>query len=372
MSKNGKETEQPIVSGVSSSAHFNGTAHLEQPARAAQANDVKRVVLFAGDNGTTHAVLNKLVPELLDAGIEPMIYLTPGSSSPKSRIDEIQDFSFFETGILEPVYDYLEHSHPITQENGEPREDKFYSPNQLAEFYGIHIEKIQSVNDPSLIEEINNDPTIIGSVSVKNYQLFSEPAIEALKQDDKFLWNVHTGELPKYRGVFVPVRVMQDDAKEYGWTLHEVDEGIDTGAVIDIRTRAIKPEMSALDAYYGMVEKGSGMIADNIKLAAKGMPRPPIPQNHDEARYFSFPTAEEIHELEERDPPRILYDQDAMIERYIQMFSDDSYHYAHSSGLGMVIQGAIEDYRNGVPLSTRAHLYVTDPEDLDGTAPPSA
>tara|TARA_R110002095_G_scaffold130624_1_gene113317 strand:+ start:7595 stop:8710 length:1116 start_codon:yes stop_codon:yes gene_type:complete len=351
-----------IVSGVRSTTVFNGNAQLGS--NNVPANDTKKVVLFTGDNGTSHAVLNKLIPELLDAGIEPIVLLTPGTHSPKAKIPEIKDFSFFETGILESIYDYVENSKPLLDHHGAPREDMQYSLNQLAALYNVQIAKIDNVNDPALISQIAEDPSIIGAVSVKNYKLFCPEAIETLKEDGKFLWNVHTGELPAFRGVFIPVRVMQDDKNEYGWTLHEVDEGIDTGAVIDIRTRRLKEGDTALNAYFGMVGKGADMIADNVKLAAKAMPRPPIPQDHDQARYFSFPTAEEIHALEEKNPPQHLYDQEEMIKYYLEQFSDPDYPN-HANGLYFTIQGAIDDYKNGSAPQRRPHLYTSNNKSTD-------
>lgn len=356
-----------IVSGVSSATVFNGNAQLDQRKHNIQANDAKKVVLFTGDNGTSHGVLNTLVPELLDAGLEPIILLTPGSNSPKARIPEINDFTFFETGLLESVYDYIENSQPLLQDNGNLRDDIQYSPEQLAEYYDLQIERIRDVNDPALARKIADDPNIIGSVSVKNYKLFCPEAIETLKEDGKFLWNVHTGELPAYRGVFIPVRVMQDDHHEYGWTLHEIDEGIDTGAVIDIRTRRMLEDSTALSAYHRMVIKGSHMIADNVKLAAKGMARPPIPQDEDKARYFSFPTAEEIHALEEKDPPQYLFDEDEVVEHYIKLFSDPHNFPDHANGLYLVMQAAIEDYKNGREFQARPDLYVGEPGASDST-----
>ena len=339
---------------------FNDNAQLNTQMNDVQDNLLRKVILFTGDNGTSHAVINRLIPELLQVGIEPIILLTSGANSPKAKIQEIKDFSYFETGLLKSIYDYLDNSYPLTNEFGEPREDVYYSINQLTDLYGVHIDKISNVNDPILVASINNDASIIGSVSIKNYKIFSSKAIEALKENDKFLWNVHTGELPAYRGVFIPVRTMQDDNSEYGWTLHEIDNGIDTGSIIDIRTRRISDGASVLNAYFDMVEKGAAMIADNVKLAAKKMPRPPIPQDKDKARYFSFPTAEEIQELKDKDPPHYLYDEEETIERYVNMFSDSDNHPKHAEYLRKTLIGAIDDYKNGREVQIREHLYVKD------------
>lgn len=337
--------------------------------KAKAANDTKKVILFAGDNGTSHAVLNTLVPDLLTACIEPIVLLTSGTNSPKAKIPEIQDFSFFETGLPRIIYDYLENSDPVLDDNGAPREDIYYSPYQLAKFHGIRVQKIDSVNDPELIAAINNESGVIGSVSIKNYKLFSEPAIEALKADNKFLWNVHTGELPKYRGVFIPVRVMQDENYEYGWTLHDIDNDIDTGDLIDIRTRFLNDEDTALDAYYKMANRGADMVLDNVKLAAKNMARPPIPQNEEQSRYFSFPTRDEIQHLAQQDKPRTFLDERSAVERYFEMFTDENTHPDHARGLRLTIESAIEDYKNGVAPRPRPDLYSLSSDGSNAATP---
>lgn len=354
------------IIGLNGSApSFNASALPDDNLQAA--NDSKKVILFTGDNGTCHAVLNKLIPDLQRAGIEPVVLLTSGTNSPKAKIPEIKDFSFFESGMLKNIYDFLDHSDTLLDPRGKPRKDLHYSPNQLADLHQVHVEKISSVNDPDLIGQINTDPHIIGAVSIKNYKLFSEPAIEALKENDKFLWNVHTGELPQYRGVFIPVRVMQDDKQEYGWTLHDVDKGIDTGGVVDIRTTFLDDDDTALDAYYKMARRGSDMILDNVKLAAKHMPRAPLPQNHDEARYFSFPTAEEIQELADRDPPKDLVNEETAAQRYLDLFTDANANPAHAIALREVIARTIDDYKQGREMRPYPELYIQSDAGANAT-----
>ena len=128
----------------------------------------------------------------------------------------------------------------------------------------------------------------------------------------------------------------------------------------------MKPEETALDAYYNMSEKGAIMIADNVKLAAKGMPRPHIPQDESKARYFSFPTSEEIEALENMTSPHLLYDEHETVERYLKMFSDEEQHSDHASGLGLVIRDAIINYHNGKTLTVNPQFYVPAPEKQSG------
>lgn len=50
---------------------------------------------------------------------------------------------------------------------------------------------------------------------------------------EKKIFNFHHGKLPDYRGTGTHTFAIINEEKEFGITLHEVDEGIDTGAIID-------------------------------------------------------------------------------------------------------------------------------------------
>lgn len=355
-------TNNAIVAGTATSVDFN-TKSTEQSTHSTElANDTPKVVLFTGNNGTGHALLNKLLPEIRSTGLEPVVYLTKGTNSPKAQLSEIRDFSFFETDILENIYDFLENSYPLQDKNGKAQKGRFYSPNQLADIHNCQITEIDNINDPRFIKALAEDTTIVGHISLKNYQLFSQKTIDTLNNAGQFLWNMHTGELPKYRGVFIPVRVRQENELEYGWSLHEIDKHIDTGPIIDSRTTFLEDDTTILDAYYDMVNKGADMIMDNIKFIVKKTPRPPIPQDHSKARYFSFPTKQDFKDLETLNPPVKLYDINNIRARYINMFSDPENHTQHAMALDAVIVSSIKAYdQNATASNIAARYYVTHP-----------
>ncbi|MGH1404297.1 MAG: hypothetical protein ACRBDL_08635 [Alphaproteobacteria bacterium] len=355
-------TNNAIVAGTVASVDFNAKS-TEQSAHSTKlANDTPKIVLFAGNNGTGHALLNKLLPEIRSTGLEPVVYLTKGTDSPKAQLQKIADFSFFETGILENIYDFLENSYQLQDKKSKAQKSRFYSPNQLADIHNCQITEIDDLNDPQFIKALATDKAIEGYISLKNYQLFSPETIDVLKGAEQFLWNMHTGELPKYRGVFIPVRVRQENELEYGWSLHEIDTHIDTGPIIDSRTTFLEEDTTILDAYYDMVNKGADMIMDNIKFIVKNTPRPPIPQDHSKARYFSFPTEQDFESLEALNPPVKLYDINNIRERYVNMFSDPENHTQHAMALDAVILSSIEAYnRNATVNNIATRYYVTHP-----------
>ena len=63
--------------------------------------------------------------------------------------------------------------------------------------------------------------------------------------------NCHAGKLPFYRGRDILNWVLINDEKEFGITVHYMDEGIDTGDIILQRTFPITDE----DSYKTLLER---------------------------------------------------------------------------------------------------------------------
>jgi phosphoribosylglycinamide formyltransferase 1 len=77
--------------------------------------------------------------------------------------------------------------------------------------------------------------------------------------------NIHPSLLPKYKGLHAIEQAIAHHEKEYGITIHYVDEGMDTGEIIeqrkfsveDIDYEVIKQKISALeqDTYVQVIQK---------------------------------------------------------------------------------------------------------------------
>ena len=110
--------------------------------------------------------------------------------------------------------------------------------NVLVEFikkYNIDILKYKNVNSPDFLQLVDKYKCDI-FVSMSFDQIFKKNFIEypPLKTI-----NCHSGKLPFYRGRNVLNWVLINDEKEFGITVHYVDEGIDTGDIILQRTYPI-------------------------------------------------------------------------------------------------------------------------------------
>ncbi len=107
-------------------------------------------------------------------------------------------------------------------------ESKDETLKDLAKFHNIDYLKDKNVNSDkfiSILKKYNCDLFI----SMSFNQIFKPKIINLTKYK---IINCHAGKLPFYRGRNVLNWVLINDEKDFGITVHYVDEGIDTGDII--------------------------------------------------------------------------------------------------------------------------------------------
>lgn len=105
----------------------------------------------------------------------------------------------------------------------------------LAEARGIPCLKEQNINDAACLERLSAFGCDL-FVSMSFNQIFRAGAIHL---PPRKTINCHAGKLPFYRGRNILNWALINDEKEFGITVHYIDEGIDTGDIILQRTYPI-------------------------------------------------------------------------------------------------------------------------------------
>lgn len=98
------------------------------------------------------------------------------------------------------------------------------------------------------------------------------------------IFNIHNSPLPKYRGVNPINWALKNGENQHGVTLHLIDEGIDTGPIVDQEIFNINQDMEVIDVYNLCIENGKKLIDNNLmKLdVASG-----VTQSIDNISYYS-------------------------------------------------------------------------------------
>lgn len=96
--------------------------------------------------------------------------------------------------------------------------------------------------------------------------------------------NAHPGMLPRYRGVGVVTRAIQDGELEVGVTIHHMDEGIDSGDIILQRSVPVGPDDDNGDVIARIDVVLPALLVEAVDLLAAGR-APRVPQDHALATY---------------------------------------------------------------------------------------
>lgn len=135
--------------------------------------------------------------------------------------------------------------------------------------YRIDFLKHENVNSTEFISRIANYKCDL-LVSMSFNQIFKKKIINLTKYK---IINCHAGKLPFYRGRNVLNWALINDEKEFGITVHFVDEKIDTGNIILQRTFSI----SDRDNYNTLLKKAhtgcANILFDSVMLFKKGNPK---------------------------------------------------------------------------------------------------
>jgi methionyl-tRNA formyltransferase len=127
-------------------------------------------------------------------------------------------------------------------------------------------------------------------IIVCSYSMMLPPAVLAVPA--KGAVNVHGGLLPQYRGGHVTQWAIINAEREFGVTLHYIDEGVDTGPVIAERRFALDEADDAYTVGAKLREVGSQLLTTWWPRLIDGT-APRVPQDESRAKYWPLRTPEE-------------------------------------------------------------------------------
>jgi hypothetical protein len=256
-----------------------------------------RVAFFVGSDITSHMVVNRLIPILLDSGVSVVLFLTRAKPS-KSRPRTLQHLFFVEHTLLQ------DYAYPYVDLHGIPRPDGFNTPDgwrAIAPSEELTVRPVTNVNDPLFVSSLS-DLDIDVAVSVRCYQKFKPPILDTLggPRSGSLFVNLHPGLLPWYRGVNTFLRAMQRRDTFTGFSLHHLEPDWDTGPIIGQARFPLSYSRSVHENMMAHATDAASLIMDLVGQVAAGQSVRARPQDHGAAEYFSYPTESELDELADR------------------------------------------------------------------------
>lgn len=148
--------------------------------------------------------------------------------------------------------------------------------------YNLHEIKVKSANSDAFRKQLlklNPDIMIVASWSEKlEKATFDMPKTATL--------NLHPSLLPKYRGPNPYIHVIKNREEKSGVTIHLVDSGLDTGAILDQREVKVLPTDTGkeLKAKTALIARGA--LCELLQKMSEDVVFP-VQQKEDCATYFS-------------------------------------------------------------------------------------
>ena len=125
--------------------------------------------------------------------------------------------------------------------------------------------------------------------------IFKEPV---LSLPPLGILNIHPGALPEHAGLAAPMHTLISGETRLTSTLHEVDQGIDSGAVIASADLRFDRGHSLFWHLPRLYELGIDLFLQLLPSLARGDRPPAKPQDLTRRRYHGRPSIEEMHTFE--------------------------------------------------------------------------
>ncbi len=190
----------------------------------------------------------------------------------------------FAVGALEAI---IQAGHEVTAVVTQPDKPKgrsgqmqFPPVKECAVKYNIPVFQPVKVKEPESVAELRNYEADIYVVAA-----FGQILTKEILDMPRFgCVNIHASLLPKYRGAAPIQQAIIDGEAETGVTIQQMNEGIDTGDILNTVIVPIDKKETAESLFVKLEEAGAQLIVDTLAKIEKGEITP-VPQDESKASY---------------------------------------------------------------------------------------
>lgn len=244
-----------------------------------------RILLCAKNDLPALVAVNRLTDAL--AGHDVTIWLSDVTRSLERERPDLDLLRFFEREL--PLNWLL----PMTERPGAP-------DGCWTDFGGLGRRLGAAVRIVPRLRKVEEDfralaPDLV--ISLRFSHIFPASFLEVPRFG---ILNVHPGYLPEYAGLFAPFHQLASGRPRIGCTVHYVDEGIDTGPVVEITSLPVEPQRSLQWHVVNVYPTAIPVLRRAIATLAEGGSVSATPQDHSRRTYWHLPDSDEIEAFQRR------------------------------------------------------------------------
>jgi len=215
----------------------------------------------------------------------------------------------FVRGALDGLADQVIPAHEVDALMRRAYPERLFRLEDLASRFGCVVEKVGNLNGPLAAERLRAHGAELGVVlgtRILKRHTFAAPRLGSI--------NLHKGQVPRYRGMPPAFWELYEGAKEAGVTVHFVDDGLDTGAVVGRGAVEIVPQDTLSSLKRKLDELGAKVLAESVGRIARGEMQGEV-QEQGQWPTRTRPTEAERRELARRIPGD---DEDSDLRRIVK------------------------------------------------------
>lgn len=160
----------------------------------------------------------------------------------------------------------------------------------LSERYGVTIDVVEEVRSPAALQRLAElAPDLV--ISARFSHIFTQAAIDLPRLG---IINIHPGALPRYAGLFAPMRTVVDGGDELSCSVHWIDAGIDTGPILALLHRPLDRHGGLLRQIADLYPLAIPVVLEEITRLEQGLPRRARPQDRAGRIYRSLPSPADL------------------------------------------------------------------------------
>ncbi|SEL48689.1 methionyl-tRNA formyltransferase [Colwellia chukchiensis] len=236
-----------------------------------------KIILLLNNDIASNFALNLLLPSL--AAHQVQVFLSSKVGGNSARPQALQELALFEqTGI----YQALAQSKTASA---------FKTYADIRQQYPIAIDTLNDINSRAGIAKIKAAAADL-IISIR-YGVILKPPVIALAKHGVI--NLHSGQLPAYRGVMATFWALLNGEKKLATSLHFIDDNsIDTGDIIGYSSLAVQQGHCYLWHVLSLYIGGCQLLSKAITGIASGKALSTTKQAS-QGQYYSFPDAEQVN-----------------------------------------------------------------------------
>jgi methionyl-tRNA formyltransferase len=255
-----------------------------------------KILFLANKDLASNFALNRLLPKV-SKNNDVHLWLSANVGKTDVTPTQLKSLKFFEQDLFIKILS------PLISKSG--ARDTYKAFDDFHCFLSSELREVNQINSPEIIHNLETlSPDLI--VSIRYGGILKETVINIPKRG---VLNLHSGILPKYKGVMATFWALKNNDSEIGTTLHTIDNGsIDTGHIVKISKIKSRVNKSYLWHVLELYKQGSIDVADAIESLKKGKMLNSQAQGESHL-YFTFPNEIECTDFEDSGL-KILDEQD--------------------------------------------------------------